>query len=155
MDISTVTTFLNTRLSSLFELFVMRLLSTCLSILQLAVLLLESFGLLLASQDLLNEGLLPLALLDAAREELGRTLDNGANLAVLGRLHLARLFLVMAMRIEDVAHLQELKVTLELGCEISARQIEPIRPSGGLLLLQPEVSYALIKVSIFAKCRVG
>ena len=46
----------------------------------------------------------------------------------------------MALWVENIPHLQKLQIPFELGCEVSPRQVEPVRPSRCLLLLD---SYAI------------
>jgi hypothetical protein len=111
------------------------LLSTALLDLYLAVLLLETAILLLPGKDLLHESAFAVLVLDSGREVLGRALDDGANLAVLGRLHLATILLVVAMRVKDVTHLQKLQVPLELWSEVGARQVVPLGTSSCFLFL--------------------
>jgi len=53
---------------------------------------------------------------------------------------LAVLFLVVAMRIKRVPHLEKLKIPLKLRRQVRTRKIVPGRASGGLLLLQSCVS---------------
>jgi hypothetical protein len=129
------TGLLDTTLALRLEVLVEGLLSTALLDLHFAVLLLEAAVLLLSSKDLLHEGAFAVLVLNSCREVLGRALDDGANLAVLGRLHLASIFLVVAMRVKDITHLQELQIPLELRGKVGARQVVPLSTSGCFLFL--------------------
>jgi len=117
------------RLHSLVE----GLLAARLPSLQLAILPLEPPSLLLARKYLLHKRLLPLLVLDPARKELRRTLNDGAHLAVLRRLHLTAVLLVVPVRIKDVAHFEKLQVALELGRKVGARKVEPLGAGRSLL----------------------
>ena len=92
-------------------------------------------SLLLASQHFLDKRPLALLVLDAAGEVLGRPFDDGADLTILWCLHLAILFLVVAVGIEHTTHLDELEIALELGCEVGLGQVKPLVAGGSLLLL--------------------
>lgn len=115
---STFGGLLDTAAPLLFESFVESFLATGLPVLQVAILLLEAASVLLASKYLFHERPLSLLVLDAATEELGRTLNNCANLAVFRRLHLAAVFPVVTMWIQDITHFEELQVSLEFWREV-------------------------------------
>jgi hypothetical protein len=132
---ASATGLLDTTLALSLEVLVESFLSTALLGLHFAVLLLEASSLLLASKDFLDEGALAVLVLDSGGEVLGRALNDGADLAILGCLHLATVFLVVAMWVEDITHLQELQIPLEFWCKVGARQVVPLGTSGRFLLL--------------------
>ena len=129
------TSLLDTTLALSLEVLVESLLSTALLGLDFAVLLLEASGLLLAGKDFLHESALAVLVLDSGGEVLGRALDDGTDLAVLRCLHLAAVLLVVAMRVKDVTHLQELQISLELWGEVGLGQVEPLGTSSRFLFL--------------------
>jgi hypothetical protein len=129
------TGLLDTTLALRLEVLVESLLSTALLDLHFAVLLLEAAVLLLSGKDLLHEGAFAVLVLDSGGEVLGRALDDGANLAVLGCLHLATILLVVTMRVENVSHLQKLQVSFKLWGEVGAWQVVPLRTSSCFLFL--------------------
>lgn len=133
--LSTLGSLLDTTFPLVFESFVERLLSARLLILQVTILLLEAASFLLSSKYLLDEGPLPLLVLDAAAVELSRTFLDGANLTVFWRLHLAALLSVVTMWVKDITHLEELQVSFELGSEVGLGQVEPLRASCCFLFL--------------------
>jgi hypothetical protein len=137
---ASATGLLDTTLALSLEVFVESLLSTALLGLHFAVLLLEATGLLLAGKDFLHEGALAILVLNPGGEVLGRALDDGTDLAVFRRLHLTTVLLVVAMRVEDVTHLQELQISLELRGKVGLRQVEPLGTGSRFLFLITEVS---------------
>ena len=147
---ASATGLLDTTLALSLEVLVESLLSTALLGLHFAILLLEAPVLLLASKDFLHESALAVLVLDSGGEVLGRALDDGTNLAVLRRLHLATVLLVVAMRVEDVTHLQELQISLELRGEIGFRQVEPLGTSSRFLFLITK----LVEVRLGSACQV-
>lgn len=102
--------------------------------LDFAVLSLEASVLPLQCQSFLDKVLLAVLLGDTTAEELGRTLDDGTNLRVLGDLGLAILLLVMPLRVKHRTHPDELQVSLELCGQLGFREVEPIGTRGGLVL---------------------
>lgn len=114
--------------------FVESLLSTGLGGLDVAVLGLETFVLPLQCQDLLDKVLLAVLLGDTTTEELGGTLDDGADLRELGDLGLAILLLVMSLRVEHRTHPNELEISLELWGQFGLGEVEPIGSGGSLFL---------------------
>jgi hypothetical protein len=126
---------LDTTLSLRLEVLVESLLAAAFLGLHLGILLLEAATLLLSGKDLFDESAFAVLVLDSGRQVLRRTLDDGTDLAVLGCLHLAAILLVVAVRVEDVTHLQELQVSLELGCEIGAGKVVPLGTRSCFLLL--------------------
>lgn len=130
------TTLLDTTLPLSFELLVVVLATTALLALDFAVLAPETTGLLFTGKYLFNKVAFPVLLLDPASEVFGGAFDDSANLTVLGSLHLAAIFLVVAMRVEDITHFQELQVALELGCEVGFWKVVPGCAGGGFLLLR-------------------
>ena len=128
-------TFLDPTLPLRFQRLVKSHLPARLRNLQLTILLLEPPSLLLTSKNFLNKGLLALFVLDPAREELSRTFDDSPDLTVLRRLHLSAVLFVVAVRVEHVTHLQELQVSLELGCKIGAGKVVPLGARSCFLLL--------------------
>ena len=129
------TSLLDTTLALRLEVLVESLLATAFLGLHLGILLLEATALLFSSKDLFDESAFAILVLDSGRQVLRRTLDDGTDLAVLGCLHLASVLLVVTMRVEDVTHLQELQVSLELGCEIGAGKIVPLGTRSCFLFL--------------------
>ena len=101
-------TLLDTTLPLCFEVLVKGLLARSGLLLIFAVLSLEAMSLLLASQHFLDECPLALLILNAAGEVLRWTFNDCTDLAVLWCLHLAVLFLVVAVRIKHTTHLDEL-----------------------------------------------
>lgn len=102
--------------------------------LDFAVLGLEAPVLPLQCQSFLDKVLLAVLLGDTAAEELGRALDDGANLRVLGDLGLAILLLVMPFRVKHGTHPDELQISLELCGQLGLGEVEPIGSGGGLVL---------------------
>jgi inosine/guanosine/xanthosine phosphorylase family protein len=123
---------------------VVRLLSTCLGGLDVAILSLETASVLLAGQDFFDKGLLAILVVDSAREVLGGSLDDGADLGVLGRSHLAILLLVVSMRIKHITHLQQLEISLQLGGKIGTRHVVPLFTRSGFLRLEKQNMLAKI-----------
>lgn len=126
---------LDTALSLFLKSLVVSLLAAALLLLSLAILLLEATVLLFAGKDFFDKRAFAILVLDSARKILGRPLIYGTNLAVLGRVHLATFLLVVTMRVKHVTHLQQLKIPLELWCEVRAREVVPLGAGGGLLFL--------------------
>jgi hypothetical protein len=129
------TALLDTTLALRFEILVESLLSTAFLGLHFTVLLLETTSLLLSSKDFLHKSAFAVLVLDSGGEVLGRSLDDGADLTVLGSLHFATVLLVVTMRVEDVTHLQKLQISLEFRSEVGARQVVPLGTSGCFLFL--------------------
>jgi inosine/guanosine/xanthosine phosphorylase family protein len=123
---------------------VVRLLSACLGALDVAILLLETAGVLLAGQDFVDKGLLAILVVESAREVLGRTLDDGTDMGVLWRSHLAAVLLVMSMRIKHVTHLQQLEISLQLRSEVGTGHVVPWFTSSGFLRLEKQSMLAKI-----------
>jgi inosine/guanosine/xanthosine phosphorylase family protein len=115
---------------------VVRLLSARLRALDVAVLSLETAGVFLAGQDFVDKGLLAILVVESAREVLGGTLDDGADVRVWRRCHLAILLLVMSMRIKHVTHLQELEISLQLRSEVGTGHVVPLFARSGFLRLE-------------------
>lgn len=132
---STSRTLLDPTLPLRLEVLVERLLARRGLVLIFAILPLEAMGLLLASQHFLDKRPLALLVLDAAGEVFCGTLDDSSNLAVLGCLHLAVLFLVVAVGIKHTTHLEELQVALEFWREIGLGQVEPFVAGSSFFLL--------------------
>jgi hypothetical protein len=129
------TSLLDTTFALRLEVLVESLLAAALLGLHLGILLLEAAALLFSGKDLFDEGAFAVLVLDSGRQILGGTLDDGTDLAVLGCLHLAAILLVVAVRIKDVTHLQQLQVSLELGCEVGAGKVVPLGARSCFLLL--------------------
>jgi inosine/guanosine/xanthosine phosphorylase family protein len=123
---------------------VVRLLSAGLGTLDVAILLLEAASVLLAREDFVDEGLLAILVVESTREVLGRTLNDGADMGVLWRSHLATILLVMSMRIKHVTHLQQLKISLQLRSEVGTGHVVPRFTSGGFLRLEKQSMLAKI-----------
>ena len=104
--------------------------------LDVAILALKSTSLLLFSQYLLDESPLAIPVLNPAAEILRRAFYDRANLRVLWSLELAVVLLVMAVRIEDVSHLQELEVALEFWRHVCLGEIVPLFTGRGFLSLR-------------------
>jgi len=117
---------------------VVRLLSACLGCLDVAILSLETASVFLAGEDLVNKGLLAILVVESSREVLGGALDDGADVRILRRSHLAVLLLVMSMRIKHVTHLQELEISLQLGSEVGPGHVVPLFAGGGFLGLEKQ-----------------
>jgi inosine/guanosine/xanthosine phosphorylase family protein len=126
------------------QILVVGLLSACLGCLDVAVLSLETAKVLLARQDFLDEGLLAIFVVESAREVLGRTFNDGADVGVLRRSHLAVLLLVMSVRIKNVTHLQQLEISLQLWGEIGTGHVVPLFTSSGFLRLEKQSMLAKI-----------
>lgn len=123
---------------------VVRLLSACLGGLDVAILSLEAAGVLLAGQDFVDKGLLAILVVESAGEVLGRTLDDGADLGVLWRSHLATILFVMSMRIKHVTHLEQLEISLQLWSEVGAGHVVPLFTGSGFLRLEKQSESAKI-----------
>lgn len=136
------------------ESFVVRLLSARLGGLDVAILSLETASVLLAGQDFFDKGLLAILVVDSAREVLGGSLDDGTNLGVFRRSHLAILLLVMSMRIKHVTHLQQLKISLQLGGEVGTRHVVPLFTRSGFLRLEKQSMLAKVFSNMNSKTRV-
>ena len=117
------------------ESLVIRLLTTGLLQLNVAILALEPTSLLLFSQYLLDESPLAIPVLNPAAEILCRAFYDCANLRILWSLELAVVLFVVAVRIENVSHLQELEVALEFGRHVCLGQIIPLFAGRGFLSL--------------------
>lgn len=123
---------------------VVRLLSACLGSLDVAILSLETASVFLTGEDFVDKGLLAILVVEPAREVLGRTLDDGADVGIFRRSHLAILLLVMSVGIKHVTHLQELKISLQLGSEVGTGHVVPLFAGGGLLRLEKQSMLAKI-----------
>lgn len=128
-------TFLDATFPLCFEVLVESLFAARLASLDLAILFLEATVLLLFGKHLLDEVALAILVLHAAREVLCRALNDSADLAVLRCLHLAAIFLVMAVGIKHISHLQQLKIPLELWGQIGAWEVVPCVSGSRLFLL--------------------
>lgn len=116
------------------QVLVESLLSTGLGGLDVAVLGLEASVLPLQRQGLLDKVFLAILLGDTTTEELGGTLDDGADLRELGNPGLAILLLVVSLRIQDRTHPNELQISLELRGQLGLGKVEPIGSGGSLVL---------------------
>ena len=90
--------------------FIMRLLPTRLRNLYPLIVSLKPARLILPSQNLFHERLLPIPVVYPGAKILRPALDDRSHLRVLGCFRFAAFFLVVSMRIEDTAHLKELEV---------------------------------------------
>jgi hypothetical protein len=128
-------TLLDTAFPALLQGLVESLLPARFLVLHVAILLLEATILPFVREHLLDKRALSLLVLETAGEELGGTLNDGADLAVLGRLHFPAILLVMAMRVKYTTHLNELQVALQLWRQVGLGQVEPFVARSGFLLL--------------------
>jgi len=133
---------------------VVRLLSACLGGLDVAILPLETTSVFLAGKNFVDKGLLAILVVESAREVLGGALDDGADMGILRRSHLAVLLLVVSMRIKHVTHLQELKISLQLRSEVGTRHVVPLFTGGGLLRLERQSMLAKISLMWMLKTSV-
>ena len=113
----------------------MSFLSAGFCILNLIVLPLEATAVFLIAHLLLDEVLRSLLLVDATRIPLCWSFDNGAHLRESRYLAFPQILLVVSVRVEDIAHLDELKVALERSRELCLWQIVPLCTSACLIVL--------------------
>ena len=113
---------------------VVRLLSTRLNLLYLVILPLKPSGLPLYGHGLLHEGACAILLVYARAVPLRWPFYDSTDLRKGGNFALAALFLVMPFRIENRAHFEQLKVSLEFRSQDGFGQIVPVRSNGGGLL---------------------
>ena len=113
----------------------MRLLATGLRLLNLSILALEAPSLLLGSHRLLHEVVRPVSFVDSSTVKFRRAFDDRACLRERWDFSFAIVLLVMPVWIEDRSHLDELKVTLQLGSQIGFGQVEPVGTSRNLIVL--------------------
>jgi hypothetical protein len=74
------------------------------------ILSLELARRLFLGKDLLHKGLLPVLLVDAAVVELSRAFDNSPDMTEGGNVRLGIRLFVVALRVQHVSHLEQLKV---------------------------------------------
>lgn len=99
------------------------------------VLAFEATAVLLLVNNFLQEGLLAVLVAKTTAEELSRTFDNGANLRECGNIVLRIVLLIMTFGVQNISHLQKLKITPKLGCEVGLGHIKPFGTSSSLLFL--------------------
>jgi hypothetical protein len=113
---------------------VVRLLSTRLDLLYLVVLPLKSSTLPLYGHVLPHKGACTIPLVDARAVPLRWPFYDSTDLRKGWNFALAALFLVMSFRIENRAHFEQLKVSLEFRSQDGFGQIVPVRSGRGGLL---------------------
>lgn len=84
--------------------------------------------------SLLDECLFAVLLDNSATEVLCRTLNDGSDLRELRRFRLATFLLVVSLGVQHRPHSEQLKIPLELWCQLCLRQVKPLRSCGGLVL---------------------
>lgn len=89
----------------------MGLLSARLGRLDVLVLSVEAATVLLLGNDFLEHGLPAVLVLETAAVELGGAFNNGADLGERRNIALGVVLFVVALGIEDAAHLEELQVS--------------------------------------------
>jgi hypothetical protein len=107
--------------------FVVRLLSTRLDLLYLVVLPLKSSALPLYGHVLLHKGACAALLVYARAVPLRWPFYDSTDVGKGWNFALAALFLVMPFRIENRAHFEQLKVSLEFRSQDGFGQIVPVR----------------------------
>lgn len=117
------------------ECLVKSLLSTRLGLDNVVVLLLELARGLFLREHLFHKRPLPVLLVDAATIVLRGALDNGADLAKGGHVRLGFRLLVVALRVQHIAHLEQLQVASQLGGQVGLGQVEPFGTSSSPFLL--------------------
>ena len=111
------------------------LLTTPFAVLDLAILPLHSASFPLALHNLLDQGALPLTVRQAAGEEISWTFHKRADVRESRSSTFARILLVVTMRIENIAHFQELEVTLKFRSQVGGWKIVPGGAGSGFFCL--------------------
>ena len=117
------------------ECVVESLLSTGLCLENVVVLSLELARRLFLREHFLYEGLLSVLVVDPAVVELGRAFDDGSDVAEGRYVRLGVGLLVVSLRVEHVAHLEQLQVASQLRRHVGLWHVEPVGARGGSLLL--------------------
>lgn len=102
--------------------------------LDFVILSLEPATVLFLGQDFFDKGSLAVLVLDAGTVVFGGSFNNGTDLGIFGHV-LAVFLFVVSVRVKDVAHLQQLEISLQLWGQISLGQVEPFVASSGLAFL--------------------
>lgn len=117
----------------------MSLLPARLRVLNLAVFPLEATSLCLVPHLRFHKVLGSIFPIDAPRVPLSWSLDDCANLRESRYFALPAILLVVPVRIEHIAHFDELKIAFESSREFSFWEVEPLGTCIGLIVLRKNV----------------
>lgn len=104
----------------------MGLLSARLGCLNVLVFSVEAATVLLLGNDFLEHGLLAVLVLETAAVKLGGAFNDGADLGEGRDIALGVVLFVVALGIEDAAHLEELQVSAQLWSQVGLGHVKPL-----------------------------